>query len=271
MRPRALLVPVLAALCAAAVFPLRAEDTVHVALIGDSVFEETYLPAEARLDAVLLARLKEAYPNQNVAVHNVSKSGATIPKYTATGGAYETKLKGALKELDLCFVAFGINDEDRFTPEEFRKNLEGLCDRVLADYPGAKLVLCTSIACKSRAWWKEMGAEAEEPISKKHYAQTRELAKARGFPLTDLYAVTAALLKKDEWDLRIRNQKLSMQHYKQLILDGSKDAERQADGDAWFKDVHPNAACVEKLADAMRQTLKEAHAEALPNEGQPKP
>jgi hypothetical protein len=65
-------------------------------------------------------------------------------------------------------------------------------DRVLSDYPGAKIVLCTWVSCKQRSWWKERGTNAEEPISLKHYAQTRTL-----------------------------------------------DAERKADGEAWFSDVPP--------------------------------
>jgi lysophospholipase L1-like esterase len=243
-----------------------AEETVHIAFIGDSIFEGNYVSAEQRFDQLALTRLKSAYPKQKIEVHNCGKGGATIPKYTAAGASYDKKVR-ELREIDLCFIEFGPNDEDVSTPEEFRRNLEGLCDRVLSDYPGAKIVLCTSVSCKQRSWWKERGTNAEEPISLKHYAQTRALAKDRNYPLVDIYKDMVEAFKKGDWDLRIRNQKLSQQYYKTLVTDDAKDAERKADGEAWFSDVHPNPRGMERIAAVIESTVKEAYPSALPNEG----
>lgn len=146
---------------------LGAEETVRIAFIGDSIFAGNYVSAEQRFDRMTLAKLKDAYPKQKIEVHNCGKGGATIPMCTATGASYDKKVR-ELREIDLCFIEFGRNDEDVSTPEEFRRNLEGLSDRVLSDYPGAKIVLCTSVNCKQRSWWKERGTNAEEPISLKH-------------------------------------------------------------------------------------------------------
>lgn len=249
--------------------PAFAAETVHIGLVGDSIFEASYLPEANRPHTVLTAKLKETYPKQTVEVHNAAKGGATIPKYTAKEGAYDTRLKAKVPELDVCFIEFGVNDEDVSTPDEFSKNLASLCDRILTDYPGVKLVLCTSVKTKDRDWWKEQGADAEEPISKKHFSKIRQLAKDRGYPLVDMYAGMVDAAKKGDIDLQIRSQALSQKYYNKPILDNSKDEERKADGTKWFKDVHLNAHGVDLMAAWMTSALKSAYAEALPNDGKP--
>lgn len=248
-----------------------AEDTVHLAFLGDSNTDSTYLPADQRLDQVVLRKLKALYPQQKLEAHNAGKSGATIPKFVAEGGAYQTKAKAPLREVDVCFIQFGCNDEDASTPDEFKKNLEGLCDRALADFPGVKIVLCTSTSGKSREWWEERGMSAEEPISLRYYSKTRALAQERGYPVIDIYACMVDAFKKGDWDLRIRNQKLSQQFYGKVILDDSKDAERKAEGAAWFKDGHLNPHGMDLVAECIAKGLKDAFAEALPNEGTARP
>lgn len=247
----------------------QAEETVHVVLIGDSITEAPYLAAEQRLDQVLASKLKDIYSSQKIVVLNAGKSGATIPKYSAS--SYDSKVKNAVKEVDLALIEFGINDEDISTPEEFRKNLAGLCDRVLTDYPGAKIALWTSVCVKDRQWWKSQGSDAEENISKRHFAQTRALAAERGYLLVDTYKAMADAFKKGEWDLRVRNQKMSNTHYGKPVVDDSKDAERKADGELWFKDLHPNPRGIELIAATILQSFKNAFPGALPNEGKARP
>lgn len=252
------------------IMPCGAEDTVHLAFLGDSITDSTYLPAEQRLDQVMQKKLKELYPKQKLECHNVAKSGGTIPKCMAEGGVYDTKVK-TLHEIDVCLIQFGGNDEDICTPEEFKKNLEGLCDRVLADYPGVKIVLCTSTTNKSREWWEEHGMDAAEPINAKYYAKTRDLAKERGYPLLDIHAYMVEAFKKSDWDLRIRNQKLGLKNYNKVIVDASKDEERKADGKDWFNDEHLNPHGLDVISAGMVKALKTAYPDALPNEGKTKP
>jgi lysophospholipase L1-like esterase len=246
-------------------------DTVHVVHFGDSVTETQYLPAEKKIESLLQALLRKAYGSEKVFCHNVSKGGSTVQSFMAASGKhamYAEKCLPFIKKIDLCFIMFGANDEDKFTPDEFKANLAGMCDSILKDYPGAKIVLCTSVATKDRDWWKNAGRDAEEPISRKHYAKTRELAREKNYPLVDFYARMVEEMNKGNWDLRIRNQVLARKHYGQLILDDSKDAERKADGTLWFKDDHPNARGVELIANLELETLRKAFPEKLPAEVQ---
>jgi hypothetical protein len=80
-----------------------------------------------------------------------------------------------------------------------------------------------------------------------------------------------AAFKKSDWDLRIRSQKLSQQYYGKAILDDAKDAERKADGKAWFNDEHLNPHGLDVISAGMVKDLKAAYPESLPHEGKAKP
>jgi len=240
---------------------------VHIVHFGDSVTRAKYLPPEQRVDAVMQQRLRRLYGNERIVCHNVSKGGATVERFMQPGGTHETKGPAQIDHADVCFIMFGVNDEDKYGPEEFKQKLAAMCDRVERDYPGVKIFLCTSVRTKNPFWWGQKEPDAEEPISKAHYAKTRELAAERGYPLVDVYKIMVKRMKMRDWDMFIRNQKLSQEHYGQLIVDDSKDAERRADGEEWFKEVHPNAHGVKCIADAEIDALREAYPERLPVAG----
>ena len=252
----------------------EATGEVHIVHFGDSITAAKYVQPIHRLEAITQKHLRAAYNNDKIFCHNVSKGGRWIAKFMRPGGWYETKCLPVHKRMDMCFIMFAVNDEDHRTSEQFEADLISMCDRVERDYPGVKIVLCTAVHVKDRDWWAQMGADAEEPISRKHYSKTRQVAAQRGYLLVDVYKRTVEQMHKGNWDMFIRNQKLSREHYKKVIIDDSKDAERAADGTKWFKDVHPNVRGLELIADLEVEVLQAAYPEKLPSDGtvkQPSP
>ncbi len=242
---------------------LSAAD-IHVAFMGDSITATTYLSEADRIDKVMHGLLKKKYSKQKIVTHNVSKGGSTVASFMKDGSTYTSKCLGKIKHIDVCFIQFGVNDESKYGPEEFTKQLTAMCDRLQKDFPGVHIVLCTSMGYKDANWWKMMGKDAEEPISRKHYNATRQLAEKRKLPIVDIYKRQIAERTKGNWDMQIRNQKLAKKHYGKAIIDASKDSERKDDGVKWFKDVHPNAAGIRMQAAAMMDTLSTVYPKSLP-------
>jgi len=246
--------------------PAEEAEIVHVVHLGDSIMD-----AERdgqRVDTLAQAALREFYDTDRIVCHNVSKGGSSIARFMREGSTYETRCLGEIDEVDFAVIQFGVNDEDAYGPEEFRKKLAAMCDRIERDYPGVRMVLCTSVKTKDRDWWAQMGEDAEEPISRKYYAQTRQLAAERGYVLVDIYQKMVDEMKAGNWDMFIRNQELSQKHYGRVITDDSRDAERVADGTKWFKDVHPNARGLKCIADLEVEMITRAYPDYLPKAGQ---
>jgi len=246
--------------------PADKAQTVHVVHLGDSITEATR--DGERVDTLTQAALRKYYGTDRIICHNVSKGGSSIAKFMRPGGTYETKCLGKINQIDFAIIQFGVNDEDAYGPEQFAKKLAEMCDRIEADYPGVRIVLCTSVKTKDRDWWASAGKDAEEPISRKYYAQTRRLAEQRGYVLVDIYKKMVEEMKAGNWDMFIRNQKLSRKYYGRVIMDDSKDAERVADGTKWFKDVHPNARGLKLIADLEVEMITRAYPDHLPKAGQ---
>lgn len=245
----------------------EATGEIHIVHFGDSITAAKYVQPMQRLEAIMQKQLRAAYNNDKIFCHNVSKGGRWIAKFMRPGGWYETKCLPVHKRMDMCFIMFAVNDEDHRTPDQFKSDLIAMCDRVESDYPGVKIVLCTAVHVKDRDWWARMGADAEEPISKKYYSKTRQVAADRGYLLVDVYKRMVEQMHKGNWDMFIRNQKLSRKHYKKVIVDDSKDAQRAEDGTKWFKDVHSNVRGLELIADLEIEVLRAAYGEKLPSDG----
>lgn len=243
---------------------------IHIVHFGDSITATSYLPREQSIPYKLETKLRKAYSNPRIFCYNVSKGGSTIKKFMAKGSTYEKKCLKRIKKMDLCFIQFGVNDESAYGPDEFKTRLADMCDRILKDYPGTEIVLCTSMRCKSPGWWKMMGKNAEEKISKNYYSKIREFAKKRGYLLVDIYERLVREMRKGKWDIHIRNQKLSKKYYKKVIVDNSKDTERKGDKDKWFKDGHPNPNGTEIIAELEVEVLKKAYPKKLFKRGKAK-
>ncbi len=242
------------------------EKMIHIVHFGDSV---TNAPRNGQtLDTLTQAKLREVYDTENIVCHNVSRGGRTIKKFMSEGETYDSKCAGVIEHIDLAMIQFGINDEDAYGPAEFKERQAAMCDRIEKEYPGVKIVLCTSMKVKTRDWWAEHGPEAEEPISENFYSQTRALAKERGYVLVDVYQKLVDEMNDGNWDMYIRNQELSREHYGKVIADDSKDAERVEDAAQWFRDVHPNARGLMLIADLEVATLAKAYPDGLPKAGE---
>ena len=240
----------------------KGHEMIHIVHFGDSI---TNAPRNGQtIDTLTQAKLREIYGNENIVCHNVSRGGRTIKKLMSAGETYDTKCAGVIKHIDVALIQFGINDEDAYGAEEFKTRQAAMCDRIEKEYPGVTIVLCTSMKVKTRDWWAENGPDAEEPISKKFYSQTRALAAQRGYVLVDVYQKLVDEMNAGNWDMYIRNQKLSMQHYGKVITDDSKDADRLEDGAQWFRDVHPNIRGLTLIADLEVQVLKKTYPDGLP-------
>jgi lysophospholipase L1-like esterase len=256
-----------AALAISAAGSASAGEPVQVVFFGDSITDGNYLPEGQRIDVFAQPLLRKAYGSDEIVCRNISKGGSTVARLMSPGREYETRCLPNIRHIDVAVLQFGINDEDKFTPEEFGAELAKMCDRISADFPGCRFVLCTSAITKGRTWWQSQGPDAEEPISQRYYARTRTLAAERGYPLADLYQAMVASFRAGQWDMFIRNQKLSRQYYGQVIADPSKDAERAGDGMEWFNDVHPNACGLTLMAAEVAKVMHDAWPAGLPRAG----
>ncbi len=241
-----------------------AAQEVHVAFLGDSSTETSYLAKKDHIDQLMAKSLNDHYKGQKIITHNVSRGGATVQRFMKKGGTYETRCQAKIKHIDICFIKFAGNDESFFTPAEFKSNLSNMCKRVQTDYPGVAIILSTGLGYKDANWWKMMGKDAEEPISKKYYSQIRALAKEQSFPLVEIYYPQMEERAKGNWDMTIRNQALAKKYYGKVITDSSKDEERKADGIKWFKDGHPSENGMKLFQRCMMKTLTTSYPKQLP-------
>jgi len=237
--------------------PLVAGDAhkpspVVVAHFGDSTCITTYLPREQRVDRLLNERLAKQYPGQEIVSHNLGANGDTIRRLLDSG-RYQAEVKGKIPRLDMVLIRYGHNDRKKSPPEEFKKHLVELCDRLLADYPGVKIVLETNTYLP----------KTDSSAFDRCWQAIRELAKERAYPLVDNYARRKAEADAGKWDQCIRNQKLSQEKFGKVIMDDSRDAEMK-DVPGWFSDAHPNPPAVAMMADEEFKVISGLWPTALP-------
>ena len=247
-------------------------DAAVVVHFGDSTAITDYLPIEQRVDVLLNARLAEHYAGQRVVSHNVAKSGDTIRDLLGArrylGGwitrpsRYRTDVLDRLDRIDVALVRYGQNDMKRMPPDAFRREVERLCDRLLHDYPGVHLVLETNTYMDPA----HGGHERDNVNNDVYWQVNRDVARDRGYPLVDNFARRKREVAAGNWDLYIRSRKLSQQGFKQLIVDGSKDAE-MAGVPGWYGNRHPNPNAVRVAADEEYRVLTATWPDRLPRGG----
>jgi hypothetical protein len=93
--------------------------------------------------AVLNSRLTGHYKDQRIINYNVGADDDFIRRFL-DNGRYQQDVRNGLKHIDIALIRYGQNDMKRPKPEEFKAHLNELCDRLLADYPGVKLILETN-------------------------------------------------------------------------------------------------------------------------------
>ena len=156
-------------------------------------------------------------PWVNQVADALSKKYPGLPKVINSGGsgkASDWALENLDKKVigmkpDAVLIEFAVNDAvDRFhiAPEQARKNLETMIDRIETALPDCEIILQT------------MDPPIDVNLQKRPHIETyyqnyREVAKARNLRLIDHYPVWKKILDAD------------VKHYKELVPDG----------------IHPNA------------------------------
>jgi len=151
---------------------------VVVLLIGDSISITSYLPFSERIDALLAQRVQKELPAQKVRFVNVAADGEYCKELIETK-RYEKVIKENLQKVDIAIIRYGANDQKRYGADEFKKCMSTLCDNLMRDYPGIKIVLGTGTHLHN-----------SDEINKKYgvmWQAARDLAAERKYPLADVY------------------------------------------------------------------------------------
>lgn len=238
-------------------------DNIVIVHFGDSTCITSYLPKEQRIDALLNAKLKTHYKSQSIVNHNVGLDGDYIRQFL-DGGRYKKHVQDKIPHINIALIRYGQNDMKKnknpdASPELFRKHLEELCDKLLTDYPGVQIVLETNTFVDPA----HGGSEWMNKEYNKFWEVHRQLAKDRKYPLVENFNRRVAEVAAGRWDLSIRNQALSREKFKQVIVDDSKDKEMEGVKD-WFADGHPNPNAVIITAEEEFKTLTATWPEKLP-------
>jgi lysophospholipase L1-like esterase len=146
--------------------------------LGDSITISRYLPFEHRIDALLRDGLKKNKPDAKVRHINYAADGETVKDLLASK-RYQKLVKDNLARVDVVIIRYGANDSRAGKPEDFKTQLNALCDQLKADYPDVKILLGTGPhVSTSPGVDKQYGA----------YWQTgRDVAKERNLPLIDIF------------------------------------------------------------------------------------
>ena len=243
-----------------------APDAIVVAHFGDSTCSTDYLPPAIHIDRVLNARLAEHYPAQRIVNVNVCKSGDYVfrflherPWWLFFRTRYERDVRGRVPHIDVALIRYGHNDRGRFTRDDFRRQLEELCDRLQHDYPGVHLVLETNS-------YIDPVHNASDRMNEEYdrvWEVVRGVARERRYPLVEVFARLRREVQAGNWDLCIRNDDLAQKRYGRQIVDDSKDGEMAGTAD-WFRNPHPNFRAVTITADEEFRTLTAAWPDGLP-------
>lgn len=229
---------------------------VIVAHLGDSTCATNYLAPEMRVHSVLNRRLAARYREQRIVSRNLCRSGEFIRELLEERYA---SVRASEPHIDVALIRYGHNDLALFSPDQFRIYLERLCNRLRTDYPGIHLVLETNTYLDP----EHGGSDQANELFNRYWDMSRRVARGRGLPLVDIFERRRDEVQAGNWDLSIRNRRLALERFGQLILDDSKDRE-MARVEGWFNDVHPNANGVEIAADEEFRTLTTRWPSQLP-------
>jgi len=239
---------------------------VVIAHFGDSTCSTDYLPPSSHVDQVLNARLAEHYRGQPVVNVNVCKSGDYVFRFMHERRLwllwrtrYERDVCRSVPRIDIALVRYGDNYRKEVSLDAFESELEELCDRLLHDYPGIRIVLETNAYVDPA---HNAGGRPNEEYDRV-YEIVRRVARARRYPLVDVFARFRREVSAGNWDLCIRNAKLSHERFGRQIVDDSEDAAMAA-VPHWFRNRHPNVRAAALTADEELNTLVATWPDRLP-------
>lgn len=176
--------------------PTRAADRPRkVVCLGDSVTGVYYHTGSRRAYSDMLQiALRRIEPEGEAVVINAGISGNTT-----RDGLTRLERDVLVHKPTHVTVMFGLNDVTRVPLEEYRKNLSAIVDRCQA--AGAEVILCTP---------NNVIETRDRPIAKLevYCGVVRDVAKARGLRLCDVYAEMEAFRKKDHaaWRLVLSDE-----------------------------------------------------------------
>ena len=142
------LVLVVVACCAA---PCLARP-LYIVHFGDSVTQANYLPVSQQIETLTQASFREKFGTEEITCYNASKGGQDISESVGIGGWYKYHCKNIIPVVNVCFIQFGINNEDAYGPDKFERQTNLMCDTIEADYPGVQIILCTSLPDRDCSW-----------------------------------------------------------------------------------------------------------------------
>jgi lysophospholipase L1-like esterase len=150
-----------------------------VLYLGDSFTNGSYLPFEQRVDA----GVREILSKEKVGPYrqiSLAADGEYV-KDLLNSNRYQKVVKENLARVDVAIIRYGGNDSRYGTPDDFRKQLSLLCDKLTADYPKVKFIMGTGTYLKGNDYvnTKQYGA---------YWNATREFAAERQLPVSDMYA-----------------------------------------------------------------------------------
>jgi hypothetical protein len=230
-------------------------DNVIIAHFGDSTCMTNYLPAEHMVDAILNVRLKATYKTSQITNVNVAEGGDSIRRFL-DNRRYEKDVKNKLPRIDIAFIRYGMNDMDRRTLPEYRKDLEELCDRVAADFPAVNIILESNMYVP---WLTDSHNKRFNEV----WDVARQVAKDRNYSFVEAFERMKREAEAGNKDLCIRSQAISREKFGRRIVDNVVDKE-MAGVDGWFKDAHPNYNANQMIADEELKLLVKLWPEKLP-------
>lgn len=207
-----------------------------VVMLGDSTDMISYLPRELGTSYLLEALVRDRFHEHDVQVRNLAESGDWLGKLLGTG-RLDREL-ATLPRCDVIVIRYGLNDEKRTEPPQFKQQLAEVCDRVLAKFPDAQIILSTTLP----------------PREVKYEPVVRELAAERGLPIMEVGRHFRDLAKRGVWHWRRGTGK-------DIGYDTHGDVEHKAR--ALKGDIHPNAFGCRLMAELLFHTVEPHLAKRL--------
>lgn len=235
-----------------------------ILMVGDSIFD--CHEGDKRIEAVMQHVLErkapgarwtiynEAYGGEYIGPKEGSPLGVSTPLFTTTTSGRIFDIVGRHPHADAVLINYAANDSKVYPPATFRRRLEALTQLLEKEYPGAVIVICTSMYLDPNhsapyryefpqvAGFKNGSSRNEylEPYNR----EIREFTSARGYRLADTYRRLVAETRQGNWDLRIRADE----------GDPADDSKHVGDM-RWFDNIHPNDRGTEIIAEGLVEAL----------------
>jgi lysophospholipase L1-like esterase len=212
-----------------AIEPWDENADVVVAMLGDSTDMASYLPEKLGVAYQLELLLRDRFNKSVVQVRNLAESGDWLGQLL-TSGRLERELN-TLPRCDVMVIRYGLNDNSKAEPEQFKQQLGEVCDRVTRRFPGVQIVIATTLP----------------PRGQKFEDVTRAFAEERKLPLVDVAARFRDLAKQGVWNWHTGAGTA-------IGFDTHGDASGQAK--ALEGNIHPNAFGCRTIAETVFRTIE---------------